>query len=63
MYLLPAPCIADIFVDGRVDGADLAVLLTRWGLADSSGVGDLDGDGLVGGSDLAVMLSNWGPCP
>jgi hypothetical protein len=63
MYLLPPPCVADIFADGRVDGADLAVLLTRWGAADASGLGDLDGDGLVAGADLAIMLSSWGPCP
>jgi alpha-tubulin suppressor-like RCC1 family protein len=63
MYTLAPPCSGDIFTDGRVDGADLAVLLTRWGPADSSGIGDIDGDGMVAGADLAILLSSWGVCP
>ena len=63
MYLLPPPCVADVFPDGRVDGADLAVLLTRWGITDVAGTADLDGDGIVGGADLSIMLSSWGNCP
>jgi hypothetical protein len=55
--------VADVFPDGRVDGADLAVLLTRWGIADVAGTADLDGDGIVGGADLSIMLSSWGNCP
>jgi hypothetical protein len=63
MYALAAACSGDVFTDGRVDGADLAVLLTRWGPADASGIGDIDGDGIVAGGDLAILLSSWGPCP
>jgi hypothetical protein len=50
----------DLNLDGRVDGADLALLLNLWGWVNPP-VGDLDGDGVVGGADLAVMLNNWGP--
>jgi hypothetical protein len=48
---------ADLDGDGRVDGADLAVLLAAWGSA--GGAADLDGDGRVDGADLAVLLSAW----
>ncbi|MFZ9882267.1 MAG: hypothetical protein ACO3QC_12795, partial [Phycisphaerales bacterium] len=54
-----ASCIADINGDGVVSGADLSILLTRWGL---SGTGDLDGNGVVDSADLAMLLSSWGNC-
>ncbi|MCE2880954.1 MAG: hypothetical protein LW636_01150 [Planctomycetaceae bacterium] len=54
-----ASCIADINGDGVVSGADLSILLTRWGL---SGTGDLDGNGVVDSADLAMLLSSWGSC-
>lgn len=47
----------DIDGDGDIDGADLAVILTNWGLG---GVSDINGDGITNGSDLAVILANWG---
>ena len=49
---------ADFNLDGRVDSADLAVLLSVWG--ESSGVHDLDGDRAVSSGDLASLLSQWG---
>jgi hypothetical protein len=55
-------CIADLFVDGRVNGADLGVMLSQWGLASASTAGDLNRDGVVNGADLGLLLSNWGPC-
>lgn len=47
--------------NGAVDGADLAVLLSGWGVCPGKGgcPADLDGDGAVGGSDLAIVLGNW----
>jgi hypothetical protein len=48
----------DINGDGRVDGADLALLLTAWGAR--GGPADLDGSGVVDGSDLGILLTNWG---
>lgn len=47
----------DLSGDGRVDGADLGMLLGAWGTA---GPGDLDGDGIVSGSDLGRLLGAWG---
>ena len=59
---LPSCCMGDLFNDGAVNAADLAVVLTQWG---ETGVGleaDLDGNGIVNGIDLAIVLSNWGVC-
>lgn len=48
---------ADLDRSGRVDGADLALLLGDWG---RSGVpADLDASGTVEGGDLAVLLGAW----
>lgn len=56
-----ADCPADLDEDGRVDSADLGLLLADWGT--SSALADLDQDGLVTGSDLAIVLAGWGACP
>ena len=50
---LPA---ADLDGDGRVNAADLAILLGAWG---SDGAADLDGDGAVGATDLGILLGAW----
>jgi hypothetical protein len=55
-------CIADLFVDGQVDGADLGVMLCQWGAATTTTVSDLNRDGQVNGADLGYLLANWGPC-
>ncbi len=47
----------DVDGDGRVDSADLALLLSVWGSADPAA--DLNGDGLVDAHDLALVLSGW----
>jgi formylglycine-generating enzyme required for sulfatase activity len=49
----------DFDLNGVIDGADLAVVLSLWGLQNPP-IGDLDGDGVVGGADLSIILSNWG---
>ncbi|MFO0874456.1 MAG: laminin B domain-containing protein [Phycisphaerales bacterium] len=54
-------CPGDLNLDGAVDGADLGLLLTAWGSADS--VADLDFNGVVDGGDLGLLLGSWGPCP
>ena len=54
------PCPADLDGDRAVGGADLGLLLMRWGTADEGA--DLDGSGAVGGSDLAILISAWGSC-
>ena len=54
-------CASDLFPDGRIDGADLAELLSRWGMA--GGPADLNGDGTVSGLDLGILFGDWGACP
>ena len=48
---------ADLDLDGTVDGADLGVLLSKWGSA--SPQADIDGNGVVDGADLGEVLSAW----
>ena len=47
----------DLNQDGRIDGADFGVLLSRWGTADPEA--DLDGSGSVGGGDIGALLALW----
>jgi hypothetical protein len=54
-------CPSDLNHDGVVDGEDLALLMSNWGLSDPEY--QLDGDGVVNGGDLSEVLGNWGPCP
>jgi hypothetical protein len=56
-------CLADLFVDHQVNGADLGALLSQWGPANANTVSDMNRDGKVDGADLGYLLSNWGPCP
>ena len=48
--------------DGTVDGADLNIVLSNYGLTSGAtwATGDFNGDGAVDGSDLNVVLSNYG---
>jgi hypothetical protein len=51
----------DLNNDGIVNGVDLAIILSTWGLCGSGAcIADINQDGLVNGIDLAVVLSNWG---
>lgn len=52
---------ADLTGDGRVDGADLTVLLGMWGVcADADNCPpDFNGDGRVDGGDLTNLLGSW----
>ena len=52
----------DLNLDGRIGGADLAMLMAVWGQANPPH-GDLNGDARVGGPDLAFLMSRWGPVP
>ena len=54
-------CVADLDGDGKVDAADLAIVLGSWGPCRGCPA-DLDGDHVVGPADLAIVLGNWGPC-
>lgn len=55
-------CSADLSDDGVVDGADLGLLLARWGAVPPGSSEDLDDSGFVDGADLGVMLAVWGGC-
>lgn len=52
--------LADVDRDGRINGADIAVLLGSWG-ACAGCPADINGDGHVGGEDLSRMLGGWAP--
>ncbi len=60
-WLIPAysaPALpGDTNGDGRVDGVDLAAVLSAWGLAVPAA--DFDQNGIVDGADLAAVLGNW----
>lgn len=66
LHAAGAPCVGDIYVDQRVDGGDLGVLLSHWGpvsAGDAAAVAcDLNRDNAVDGFDLGMLLANWGPC-
>ena len=53
---------ADFNGDGVVNGADLAALLSGWGMCDDaqSCAADLNADKVVDGLDLAALLAAWG---
>ena len=48
---------ADANWDGKVDGLDLAIVLSAWGT--DLAIADLNGDNTIDGLDLAVILANW----
>jgi formylglycine-generating enzyme required for sulfatase activity len=59
--LRPDALVADLNLDGGVDGLDLTALLSSWGVSGlSAGRADVNGDGTVDGSDLAAILAAWG---
>ena len=54
------PCLqpADLDCSGTVDGADLAQILSEWGLGHSAG--DINGSGAIDGVDFGILLAAWG---
>jgi subtilisin family serine protease len=50
--------VGDLDHNGRVDTADLLILLDDWGEEDSPA--DLNDDGMVDCGDLLLLLTNWG---
>ena len=58
-YVPAAAIPGDVNGDGKVNGADIGVLLSAWGA--TSGASDINRDGIVNGADLGVLLSNWRP--
>ncbi len=55
-------CVGDIYENHIVDGGDLGVLLSEWGVVTPTTNSDLNRDGFVNGADLGTLLANWGPC-
>jgi hypothetical protein len=56
-------CLADLFVDHQVNGADLGALLAFWGPVNPGfPQADMNRDGKVDGADLGHLLASWGPC-
>lgn len=47
----------DVNGDNRVDGLDLAAVLSAWGSSQASA--DLNGDGTVNAFDLSIVLGGW----
>ncbi len=60
--LVRSDCPGDLDLDGRVDLADLAILLADWGCERGLGFcrGDVDADGETDLSDLATLLAGFG---
>jgi hypothetical protein len=54
--ITPSCAAADFNCDGRVDSADLSILLSQWG---GSGACDLNADGVVNAPDLSQLIANW----
>lgn len=60
----PPTCDADLTGDGKVDGADLGVLLGTWGpCAGTTCPADINRDGHVNGADLGLVMGSFGWCP
>lgn len=51
------PC--DLNGNGRVDGADVAILYNNWGTVSSGNPADKDGSGTVDGADLGRIYDSW----
>jgi len=56
-------CPSDLNADGRVDGADLGLLLESLFIpGQGGGPTDFDCNGTVDSGDLGILLSSWGKC-
>ena len=54
------PGLADMNGDGFVNGNDLAILLTQWGVCSKCNcIADFNNDCNVNGNDLAFLLTSW----
>jgi len=51
----------DLNGDGKVNGADLGILLGFWGPCGTVCLGDIDENGVVDGDDLGTLLGGWKP--
>ena len=58
VHVMLSSKIEDLNDDGKVDGADLALLLGAWG--NGNIFMDVNGDGKVDGADIAQLQAAWG---
>jgi hypothetical protein len=58
---LPGACSPDLNKDGRVDIADLSILLYYYGKSgpEVAGCFDFSGNGVVGLADISIMMFYW----
>jgi hypothetical protein len=54
-------CLGDLNFDGKVDSADIGMLLGDWGSTRS--IADLNHDGIVDSADIGLLLGAFGVCP
>ncbi|HMN96327.1 MAG TPA: FG-GAP-like repeat-containing protein [Phycisphaerales bacterium] len=59
--LVTSPALEDLSADGVVDGADLALMIQKWGVLGTSAdrKADLNNDGVVDSFDLGMLLGAW----
>jgi hypothetical protein len=61
-YRVRIACLADLDGSGKVNLADLSILLSQWG--ECAGCpADLNGNGWVNLPDLSILVSQWGGSP
>ncbi len=53
-------CPGDIDGNGRIDAADLGLLIAYWNSSNPDA--DLNDDGIVSAADLGLMVAVWGDC-
>ena len=49
----------DLNMDGVVNAADLAILLSQWNCYGQGCIGDINGDFIVDAADLSTLLARW----
>ncbi|MCA9284014.1 MAG: VCBS repeat-containing protein [Phycisphaerales bacterium] len=59
----PENCPADLNGDGIVDGADLGIVLTDFGMMGDDLPADINGDNVVNIGDVNALFEAWGGCP
>jgi hypothetical protein len=61
-YQVRIACLADLDGNGKVNLADLSILISQWG--ECAGCPeDLNGNGWVNLADLSILVSQWGSYP
>ena len=56
VYTVEIQVWGDLNDDGDIDGNDLGMLFSLWGM---DGTADFNSDGIVDSEDLGILLTNW----